>query len=89
MADSDYDYEEDASDDEYIGTKAAASSRGQTAERKRRPQEKVRKTHAWERRKSEAEAEEEYEYELSDAEVEDETLKQSAQEREEERKRKR
>jgi transcription initiation factor TFIIH subunit 2 len=89
MTDSDYDYEEDASDDEYIGSKSATGPRTQVPERKRKTQNKTPK--AWERRReSEAnEAEVEYDFDLSGDEVEDQAIIQSVQEREEERKRKR
>ncbi|KAF2274172.1 TFIIH basal transcription factor complex, subunit SSL1 [Westerdykella ornata] len=94
MADSDYDFEEDASDDEYIGSKAASgrSSRASGAvglgKRKTQEKEKGKATLAWERRGSEASIE--YDLELDgDLDLGEESIRQSVQEKEEERKRKR
>lgn len=84
MDDSDYDYEEDASDDEYIGDRSGTSSRAQT-QSKRRAQEKPRKLQAWQTERSLQAPE----YTTTVAEADDGTIKQSVQEREEERKRKR
>lgn len=81
MADSDYDYEEDASDDEYIGAKSASSSRAQASE-KRKTQEKPAQVPAFLSRRSPG-------YTVPVMEAEDGTIQRSVQEREEERKRKR
>jgi transcription initiation factor TFIIH subunit 2 len=84
MADSDYDFEEDASDDEYIASKATSSTRAQ-APGKRKLQEKTRKPHAWESQS----ARQSPEYMVQVTEADDGTIQQSVKEREEDRKRKR
>lgn len=85
MADSDYEYDgEDPSDDEYIGSKGAASTRTQQAQpaaaSKKKAKEPARK--AWETEYSRT-------VEKTVAVEEDESLGQTVQEREEARKRKR
>ncbi|ORY10579.1 hypothetical protein BCR34DRAFT_674184 [Clohesyomyces aquaticus] len=89
MVDSDYEFDEDASDDEYIEGHASSSTRAHAhapaAAGKRRAQEKPRKPLAWERDSSKTVI-------TSTTiiqEAEDGTIQQSVQEREEERKRKR
>jgi transcription initiation factor TFIIH subunit 2 len=87
MADSDYDYEDDASDDEYIGAKdGAPGSRVTSTSRGRKEEQQPRQLQAWETEDT-----------LSAVpfnnstveEAEDGTIQQSVQEREEARKRKR
>jgi transcription initiation factor TFIIH subunit 2 len=88
MTDSDYDFEEEGSDDEYVGTKSGTSStRAQsTAPSKRRKVEvtakEAPKRQAWETEYSRT-------VEKTIQPAEDGTVGQSVQEREEERKRKR
>jgi transcription initiation factor TFIIH subunit 2 len=87
MADSDYDFEDEASDDEYVGTKSGgSSSRAQSSTGKRQKpgaQEKAApRRHAWETEYSRT-------VEKAIQPANDEALGQSVQEREEERKRKR
>ncbi|KAF2660198.1 hypothetical protein K491DRAFT_765654 [Lophiostoma macrostomum CBS 122681] len=84
MADSDYDFEEDGSDDEYIASRATSSTRAQ-APTKRKIQEKTRQPHAWESQSARRSPE----YIVPVAEADDGTIQQSVKEREEERKRKR
>ncbi|KAF2736865.1 hypothetical protein EJ04DRAFT_533409 [Polyplosphaeria fusca] len=84
MADSDYEYDDDGSDDEYIGSKSSLPTRAQSgAAGKKRAQEKPRKLPAWQTNKSLAVTA------PTVQEAEDGTIKQSVQEREEDRKRKR
>jgi transcription initiation factor TFIIH subunit 2 len=88
MADSDYDqFSDDASDDEYVGPKAAASSRAQETRNKIAPKAPAPKPHAWARRGSTPE-EEEY-IPAEEEEDEDAAPQKSIQQLEEERKRKR
>ncbi|RAR07854.1 tfiih basal transcription factor complex p44 subunit [Stemphylium lycopersici] len=88
MADSDYDFEDEVSDDEYVGTKNGTSStRAQsTAASKRRkvevPAKEAPRRQAWETEYSRT-------VEKTIQPADDGTLGQSVQEREEERKRKR
>ncbi|KAF2016545.1 hypothetical protein BU24DRAFT_370444 [Aaosphaeria arxii CBS 175.79] len=88
MADSDYDYEEDASDDEYLGGKGDPAPRTQeprTKKKNGKAPAPARKRNAWESSRKESSPE----YEAPVEEAEDGTIQQSIQEREEERKRKR
>jgi transcription initiation factor TFIIH subunit 2 len=92
MNDSDYDYDEDASDDEYIGPKQSTSSRAAApAKRKTQQKEKARQPQApaWQRRERSATPEQEYNLDDVVEDLEDGTVVRSAQEIEEERKRKR
>jgi transcription initiation factor TFIIH subunit 2 len=87
MADSDYDFEDEGSEDEYVGTKTAATnSRAQSTASKRRkldtPEKPAPKRQAWETEYSRT-------VEKTIQPADDGTLGQSVQEREEERKRKR
>ncbi|KAF2264261.1 putative transcription factor and DNA repair complex, core [Lojkania enalia] len=86
MADSDYEYMEDASDDDYIGDKVSSSTRAHSgaAGGKKRAQEKPRKLQAWETSRSVQKI-----TESIVQEVEDGTRHMSIREKEEERKRKR
>lgn len=89
MADSEYDYDESGSDDEYVGAREpASSSRVQVPAKRKRP-EKTR--HAWERERGSPSPEYQgvYDMDVAIAEGADKGLQQSAQEREEDRKRKR
>lgn len=87
MADSDYDYEEDASEDEYIGSRTTSTTRTQSAAGKRKARKEARKRQAWE--SSTSARSPEFEYVAAVEEANDGTIQQSVQEREEERKRKR
>ena len=88
MADSDYDFEDDVSDDDYVGAKGSTSNtRAQsTAASKRRkvevPEKEAPQLKAWETEYSRT-------VEKTIQPAEDSNLGQSVQEREEERKRKR
>ena len=87
MVESDYEYMEDGSDDEYLGSKAqAASSRAQAGglgSGKRRAPDKPQKLQAWQTERS-------LTVTLPPVmETDDGSIQQSVQEREEERKRKR
>lgn len=90
MADSDYEYEDDnASDDEYMGSKSSPGVRQQAAG-KRKAQEKApeRKAQAWARRGSTPP--EDFEYTPAEEDADDETIpEKTLQQIEEERKRKR
>jgi transcription initiation factor TFIIH subunit 2 len=85
MADSDYDFEDDGSDDEYIGSRAPSASRAGPSTSKRKGQEKPRKLQAWETDRSLSAPT----YTVTVEEGDDGTIKQSVQEKEEDRKRKR
>ncbi|KAF7448504.1 SSL1 RNA polymerase II transcription initiation nucleotide excision repair factor TFIIH subunit SSL1 [Pyrenophora tritici-repentis] len=88
MADSDYDFEDEGSDDEYVGNKSGTSStraQSTTASKRRKvevPVKEAPRRQAWETEDSRTVAK-------TIQTAEDDTLGQSVQEREEERKRKR
>ncbi|CAO2648484.1 Nn.00g077510.m01.CDS01 [Neocucurbitaria sp. VM-36] len=88
MADSDYEFEGEGSEDEYVATKSSGSNtRAQSASSKRQKRSGVErgeppKRHAWETEYSRT-------VEKTIQPADDGTLEQSVQEREEERKRKR
>lgn len=87
MADSDYEFEGEGSDDEYVGSKSGDSTtRAQATANKRQkrggPEKEAPRRHAWETEYSRT-------VEKTIQAADDGTLEQSVQEREEERKRKR
>ncbi|KAH7393043.1 hypothetical protein BKA66DRAFT_487078 [Pyrenochaeta sp. MPI-SDFR-AT-0127] len=87
MADSDYEFDGEGSEDEYVGSKSGGSStRAQSTASKRQkrsgPEKEAPKRHAWETEYSRT-------VEKTIQPADDGTLEQSVQEREEERKRKR
>ena len=87
MADSDYEFEGEGSEDEYVGSKSGGSStraQSATSKKQRKPgsEKEAPKRHAWETEYSRT-------VEKTIQPVDDGTLGQSVQEREEERKRKR
>lgn len=83
MADSDYDFEDEGSEEEYVGSRGSSNTRAQTTAKKQAKE--PRKLKAWES----AARSESPESAVSVEEADDGTIQQSVQEREEARKRKR
>ena len=84
MTDSDYNYEDEGSDEDVVDSRGSSSTRSRTTTKKQ-TRSKPRQLKAWES----AQRSESPESTGSVEEAEDGTIQQSVQEREEERKRKR